>query len=143
MPFLPDVNVVLAARRTDHPAHAVALSWLESALAGDDHLVVPHVVWSGFLRLATSARVWEDPDSAEDAWTFVEAIRAAEVVRDLPAGEAVLTRFARMCRESGATGNLVPDVYLAACAGDVGATVVTFDRDFRRLDDVRLLELGI
>lgn len=32
--------------------------------------------------------------------------------------------------------------FIAACASAIGATVVTFDRDFRKFDGLRVLELA-
>ena len=54
----PDVNVLVAASRTDHPHHAVARDWLEEALGrsstGAAFTLMPMVLAS-FLRLVTSA----------------------------------------------------------------------------------------
>jgi uncharacterized protein len=56
----PDLNVLLAASRTDHPQHTPALRWLEQAIAdcatGGAIEVLPMVA-AGFLRLATNPRV--------------------------------------------------------------------------------------
>ena len=50
----PDVNVLVAASRTDHPHHALARDWLEDALGasstGAAFTLMPMVVAS-FLRL--------------------------------------------------------------------------------------------
>ena len=55
----PDVNVLVAASRRDHPHHGVALAWLEGALAnagrGAAVALMPMVVAS-FLRLVTRRR---------------------------------------------------------------------------------------
>ncbi len=40
--------------------------------------------------------------------------------------------FERLCRESGARGNLVADAYLAALAVEAGCDWVTTDRDYTR-----------
>jgi uncharacterized protein len=45
--------------------------------------------------------------------------------------------FARLCRENGAAGNLVPDAYLAALAIEAGCELITTDRDFARFDGLR------
>ena len=58
----PDVNVVVAASRTDHPHHAVARDWLEEAIgasgAGAALTLMPMVLTS-FLRLVTSPRIFQ------------------------------------------------------------------------------------
>jgi predicted nucleic acid-binding protein len=45
--------------------------------------------------------------------------------------------FARLCRNAGATGNLVPDAYLAALAIEHGCEFVTCDKDFARFEGLR------
>lgn len=52
--LLLDVNVVLGARRDDHPYHAAVRPWFDDVLAGDDPFTVPAVVWASILRLATN-----------------------------------------------------------------------------------------
>jgi predicted nucleic acid-binding protein len=41
------------------------------------------------------------------------------------------------CREGAASGDLVPDAYLAAVATVLGAELVTADRDFARFPGLR------
>ena len=41
--------------------------------------------------------------------------------------------------DAGASADLVTDAYIAAAAISLGATVVTFDRDFRRFDGLSVL----
>ena len=50
--------------------------------------------------------------------------------------------FGVQLRDAGASADLVTDAYIAAAAISLGATVVTFDRDFRRFDGLSVLELG-
>jgi hypothetical protein len=60
----PDVNVLLAALRDNHPHHEVARSWLLAALtaaASGQSLVVLPMVAAGVLRVATHSKVFEPP----------------------------------------------------------------------------------
>ena len=50
--------------------------------------------------------------------------------------------FGSQIRSAKASANLVTDAYIAAAAIALGATVVTFDRDFRRFDGLSVLELS-
>ena len=74
----PDVNVLVAAFRPDHPHHRVAHAWLEGARAscaeGRATLVLLPMVVTGFLRLVTNARVFVEPDAVEDALTFIDVL---------------------------------------------------------------------
>jgi hypothetical protein len=57
----PDVNVLVAASRSDHPHHAIARSWLEQAAAatplGSTLVLMPMVIAS-FLRLVSSPKIF-------------------------------------------------------------------------------------
>ena len=60
----PDVNVLLAASRSDHPHHTAARTWLEQALtnaaSGAAFTLMPMVLIS-FLRLSTSPKIFNLP----------------------------------------------------------------------------------
>ena len=131
----PDVNVLVAASRSDHPHHAVARVWLEQAVsagsAGASFTLMPMVVAS-FLRLVTSPRVFSMPTPLVDAIGFVDALLAApgaELAR-LGAEWPVLRQ---LCLNKGLVGNDLPDAWLAAATLQLGEHLVTFDRDFKKL----------
>ncbi len=131
----PDVNVLVAASRSDHPHHAVARAWLERAVAaaaaGVSFTLMPMVIAS-FLRLVTSPRVFSMPTPLLDAIGFVDALLAApgaELAR-LGAEWPVLRQ---LCLDKSLGGNDLPDAWLAAATMQLGEHLVTFDRDFRKL----------
>ncbi|MBV8305977.1 MAG: VapC toxin family PIN domain ribonuclease, partial [Gammaproteobacteria bacterium] len=75
----PDLNVLLAASRTDHPQHAPALRWLERAIAGcatGGSIEVLPMVAAGFLRLATNPRVFPSPTPIRAAVNFIDSLLA-------------------------------------------------------------------
>jgi predicted nucleic acid-binding protein len=54
-----DVSVLLAAHRRDHPHHVAAGSWLANRLADPrEAVIVPDLVWVGFIRIAMNPRVF-------------------------------------------------------------------------------------
>ncbi len=131
----PDVNVLVAASRSDHPHHAVARAWLESALTGASSggaLTLMPMVVTSFLRLVTSARVFVNPTPIDDAVAFVDALLATDGVT-LASQGAEWTELRRLCLEKQLSGNDLPDAWLAAATRHLGEHLVTFDRDFRRL----------
>lgn len=73
----PDVNVLVAASRGDHPHHAVARAWLEQSLAasasGAAFTLMPMVLAS-FLRLVTSPKIFKLPTPVNEAVAFVDAL---------------------------------------------------------------------
>jgi len=128
----PDVNVLVAASRTDHPHHAVARHWLEAAVAASATITLMPMVLASFLRLVSSPRIFKEPTPVEDAVAFVDALLAAPGVQLASLGpEWSLLR--KLCVERQLRGNAVPDAWLAAATLQYGEHLVTFDRDFRKL----------
>ena len=131
----PDVNVLVAASRGDHPHHAVARSWLEKALAavpsGATFTLMPMVLAS-FLRLVTSPKIFQAPTPIEEAVAFVDALLAVSGVQLVALG-AEWPRLRRMCLDKRLAGNALPDAWLAAATMHSGEHLVSFDRDFRKL----------
>ena len=131
----PDVNVLVAASREDHPHHKPALGWLEGALAETARapsLAILPMVASGFLRLATHPKVFVEPTPPEAAWAFLRAVLASPGVVQPPlAGE--WAQFERLCEQHRLTGNAIPDAWIAAAAQFNHLHLVTFDKGFRKL----------
>lgn len=132
----PDINVLVAAFRPDHPHHAAAHRWLgETRIAceaGQTPLRLLPMVLAGFLRLVTTPKVFAEPDSIADALAFAESLLATPGV-ELAAcgGEWPLLR--EKLRARGLAGNQAPDAWIAACVEQLGEHLVTFDPDFRHL----------
>jgi hypothetical protein len=131
----PDVNVLVAASRSDHPHHARARSWLERMLidaqAGAGLTVQPMVIAS-FLRLVTHRRVFNQPTPTTAAIGFIDALLAAPGVT-CPALGAEWPVLRRLCEDMALSANDIPDAWLAAAAIHQGEHVTSFDADFKRL----------
>ena len=131
----PDVNVLVAASRADHPHHAVARAWLEEALdasgAGAAFTLMPMVLAS-FLRLVTSPKIFHLATPVEDAVAFVDALLASPGVR-LAALGPEWPRLRQLCLDKQLGGNDLPDAWLSAAVAQLGEHLVSFDRDFRKL----------
>jgi toxin-antitoxin system PIN domain toxin len=143
---IPDVNVLVAAFRSDHSHHARARDWLAAARSacaeGSATLVLLVVVVAGFLRVTTNARVFVSPDSIEDAVAFVDALLESPGV-ELQAGMAEWPLLRDKLLLLGLPGNLVTDAWIAAATQALSEHLVTFDRDFTRLlpaPDITLLK---
>lgn len=130
----PDVNVLLAASRRDHPHHGVALQWLEQALSQAAHapLVLQPMVVASFLRLATHPKIFAVPTPMKDALAFVDALLDDPDVR-MAGLDGEWQVLSRLCREHGLQGNDLPDAWLAAAVLKQGEHLASFDGDFRRL----------
>jgi toxin-antitoxin system PIN domain toxin len=134
---LIDVNVLVYAFREDAPGHADYKGWLEDLVQSDEAYAVADQVLSGFLRVVTHPRVFHPPTPLAPAVAFADAFRdrrnAVPVVPRVRHWEI----FTRLCRETDARGNLVPDAWLAALAIEAGCEFVTTDRDFARFPTLR------
>lgn len=135
--ILLDVNVVLAAYRADHTHHGLVRPWFDELTASDESFTVPDVVWVGFVRLATSRRVWEVPSTLGEAFGFVRSVQEQPgyIGREAPDPRARL--FEEMCISADASGDLVPDAYLASLAVEHDCELVSLDRDFARFASLR------
>lgn len=131
----PDVNILVAASRHDHPHHAAALAWLEQALVDAAHGVpftVQPMVVAGFLRLVTNPRIFVQPTPIKDALDFIDALLGAPGVEQASlGGEWPLLR--KLCTDHGLTANDLPDAWLAAAVIHQASHLVSFDGDFKKL----------
>jgi uncharacterized protein len=117
--------------------HARFRAWLHGAFEADEPVGLSDVALSGFLRVVTHPRIFNAPDPIARAMEFVDEMLAhprAMLVRPGPRHWEI---FRRLCIDSGARGNLVPDAYLAALAIESGSEFITTDRDFARFPGLR------
>lgn len=131
----PDVNVMVAASRSDHPHHVVARGWLEQAAsdaAGGGALIIMPMVLASFLRLVTSPKIFHLPTPTDEALAFIDALLAMPGVHLASLGPE-WPRLRQLCIEKQLTGNQLPDAWLAAATLHLGEHLVSFDRDFRKL----------
>jgi toxin-antitoxin system PIN domain toxin len=131
----PDINVLVAASRADHPHHATAREWLDAAIAACEtggYIAVLPMVAAGFLRLVTNIRVFPDPSPIEKALGFMDALLAIPGVEMADSGRE-WQMLRRICLEGKLTGNAIPDAWIAATVKSVNGHLVTFDRGFTRL----------
>ncbi len=135
--LLLDANVLVAAHRGDHPQHGSLRHWFNNLLGGDESFCVPTTVWASFLRLVTNRRIFEVPTPLDDAFAFVEAVVAQPLHLLVGPGPRHLALLRRVCEESAASGDLIPDAVLAAVALETGSIVASLDRDFARFPSVR------
>ena len=130
----PDVNVLVAASRSDHPHHENARLWLEQALAaaaqGSPFTLMPMVIASA-LRLVTSPRIFVQPTPIANAVAFIDAILAMRGVRLASLGPE-WPKLQKLCLDKQLAGNDLPDAWLASAVVQQSEHLVSFDRDFRQ-----------
>jgi len=131
----PDVNVLVAASRIDHPHHAAARAWLEATLAGTptgERFTLMPMVIAGLLRLVTSPKIFVQPTPIADAVAFVDALVAMPGVQLATLGPE-WPKLRQACLDKSLTGNDLPDAWLAAAVDQLSEHLVSFDRDFKKL----------
>jgi toxin-antitoxin system PIN domain toxin len=135
-----DVNVLLAAYRADHAHHEVVKPWFDKTLVPGADIVVPDLVWIGFLRIVTNNHVFEVPSTLAEAFSFVDAVTGSPAYVSVPGVGGIWDVVREIATEADARGNLVPDAYIAAVALAHGAPVASMDRDFRRFAGLKIVD---
>lgn len=135
--ILLDVNVLVYAHRADAPGHAAFRQWLENTINSDQAYGLSEWVLSGFLRVVTHPKVFTPPSDLASALAFTGEVRSQPNCVLLQPGPRHWDIFVRLCQQSGARGNLIPDAYLAALAIESGSEWITTDRDFSRFPGLK------
>jgi toxin-antitoxin system PIN domain toxin len=132
-----DLNLLLYAVNRDSVHHGRAKAWLERTLTDEEPVALPWIVLLGFLRLATSPRVFPAPLPPAQAVEVVDGWLARPVVVTVSAGDGHWRVLRQLLGESGTAGNLTTDAHLAALAIEHGAELCSTDADFGRFHGLR------
>ena len=135
--IIPDVNLLLYANIDAFPQHHRAHTWLEGILNGREGVGLPAVTIFGFVRLASSQRVFESPLAVHDAIGRIEVWLEQPHVTQLVAGARHLTIAFNLLRHLGSAKNLTTDAQLAAHAIENQAELHSNDADFARFPGLK------
>jgi toxin-antitoxin system PIN domain toxin len=127
-----DVNVLVNAHRVDAAHHLPCRTFLDETVEHAGAFGLTQIVLSGFLRISTHPRIFNDPTPLGDALDFVDALRAQPQATMIEPGSRHWDIFTDLILTSSARGNLIPDAYLAAIAIESGSDWVSTDGDFAR-----------
>lgn len=134
--IVTDVNPLVYAYRSDTQAHVLSRSVLQSARDTGGLLVLPDVAAS-FIRIVTSPRIVRNPNRPREALNFIETLAADGRFMS----EARITRWAifrEILEGEGLRASRIPDALLAATCRDLGAAILTADRDFLTFTGLRV-----
>jgi toxin-antitoxin system PIN domain toxin len=137
--IIPDLNLLLYAYDAQSPHHRVAAAWWESCVNGSEPVGLPAVVLFGFLRLATSSRVFASPMSIEQVADCVREWMSRPHIIEASGGLELFPKVIELIRHAGTAGHLVTDAQIAATAIEHGATLFTNDSDFSRLPGLKVV----
>lgn len=136
--ILMDVNVLVYSHREDVRDHLAYRGWLESIINSNTPYGFSELVLSGFIRVVTHPKIFEQPSSLSAAVAFAQQVRTAPQAISLVPGNNHWQMFLQCMEQISAKGNDVPDAYHAALALEWSCDWVTTDNGFRRFKGLRL-----
>ncbi|MFT3838429.1 MAG: type II toxin-antitoxin system VapC family toxin [Myxococcaceae bacterium] len=135
---LVDANLFVFAYNPSAPEHERAARWLEDAFWDDEPVATSWTTLLAFVRLTTSAKIFARPYTPKEATVLVDAWLTDAGLTIVEPTERHWSVLRELIDETGARGNLVSDVHLAALALEYGATLFTDDADFRRFKGLKV-----
>ena len=132
--ILPDVNVLIYAFRVDSADHTKYRTWLSELVNGVAAYGVAPQVLASVIRICTHPRIYKQPSSIDEVLRFCNVLLEAPNATVITPQDRHWSIFQSLCSGSKATGNLVPDAWLAALAIESGCEWVTTDGDFARFE---------
>jgi toxin-antitoxin system PIN domain toxin len=134
--MLLDVNVLVAAFRTELPQHADTHAWLNALVRDGQPFGMADGILSGFVRIVTRSPL--NPITPIGvALDFAAALRDTPNCRIVAPNPAQWAVFDRVCRATRSHGRAAQDVYWASFALDLDCEFVTFDNGFSRIPGLR------
>lgn len=133
----PDVNILIYAVDAGAKDHESYKSWLQNLTDCGDPFAIAEVVLNSFIRITTNPKILDSPLTIDEATDFVDRLARHARCEFIQPGWRHWEAFVELCRNSGVTGNLVPDAYLAALAIELDYDFVTADRDFHKFPGLR------
>ena len=68
--ILPDVNVLIAAFRSDAPQHSICNPWLNKVVANDTGFAISLLALCAVARITTDRRIFVKPSTLEEVFKF-------------------------------------------------------------------------
>ncbi len=133
-----DVNVLVYAHREDVRDHLAYRNWLELLINSNIAYGYSELVLSGFMRVVTHPKIFEEPSTLDQAIAFTQQIRDADHAVQLQPGRSHWDLFLRCIQSISGQGNDIPDAYHAALALEWDCEWVTADKGFRRFKGLKL-----
>lgn len=122
---LCDVNILIYAHREDAPDHDFYGSWLKRQLEARTTFLYCEHVLGAFVRIVTHPKIFRPPSPTAIALEFAQQIRSAPNGIGIMPGANHWQIFGDLCTTANASGNLIPDAYLAALAIEAQAEWIT------------------
>lgn len=136
-----DTNVLIAAAMEEAEGHAAALAWVEGLRGGSRPWFVTWAVVYELLRVITHPRVFSRPLRADQAWQFVEGLRASPSFGVLTATSRHADVLGDLLGEHPRlAGNIMHDLHTVALMREYGVREIhTADKDFLQFRELRVV----
>jgi toxin-antitoxin system PIN domain toxin len=135
--ILVDANILLYSEDELSAQHEAARGWWDEQLSGSSPVCLCWTVLGAFIRIASSARVFENPLTVTQCINRVQSWLDQPCVRLIQPTERHWPVFQKMLADGQAVGNLVTDAHLAALAVQHGCVMMSTDADFARFPLVK------
>ena len=135
---LPDTNVLLYSVNPLSSHRDRAARWLELSFDGALGVAFAWNALIGFIRLSTHRAILPKPLAVSDAVGMVDEWLSHPRARIIHPTERHADVLARLLLIAGTAGNLTNDAHLAALAIEHGATIGSFDADFKKFPGIKL-----
>jgi len=135
--ILPDVNVLIYAFRREATDHARYRHWLDSIVNSAAVYALSPQVLSSVIRILTDRRAFRGMYPLDEVLAFANLLLNQPNCQVVQPGARHWPIFHDLCRQSQATGDLVPDAWFAALAIEHGCEWITTDYDFARFPALR------
>lgn len=141
MSFSIDANILLYASDTSSDRNKKAVSFLQKCASGSEAFYLAWPTVMAYLRIATHPKIFTNPLSPTDAHHNMAQLLSLSHCRVVDAGADFWANYKSLAAEYHPSGNLVPDLYLAAILKQNGIKrLYTCDRDFRRFEFLDVLD---
>ena len=135
---LPDTNVLVNSVNEFSAVRDQAATWLEQAFDSEAGIGFAWLALVGFVRVSTQRGILKTPLPPAIALELMDAWLSHPRARILQPTERHGDILARLLLVAGTAGNLTNDAHLAALAIEHGATVGSFDQDFKKFPGIKL-----
>ncbi len=135
---LPDTNVFLYSVNPLSSHHKQAALWLGDAFDSAPGVGLAWLALIGFIRLSTQPAILPKPLSVANATSVVEDWLLHPRARLLHPPERHSGILSRLLLVAGTAANLTYNAHLAALGLEHGATVGSFDKDFKKFSGLKL-----
>jgi toxin-antitoxin system PIN domain toxin len=131
---MPDVNILVYARREESAQHSHYAAWLTALVESDEPFGLSEQVLQGFIRVVTNKQLFRPATTLEGAFEFIDNLLAVPSAILIRPGDKHFDIFRSLCNRTGVTGKLTADAAHAALAIEHGCTWCSADTDFKRFE---------